>query len=254
MRTPMIAGNWKMYTTYDAAMDLVEALTDELENTDGVEVVLCPPLVWLRAVDEYLEETDLLLGAQNCYPTDEGAFTGEVSAAMLAGLVQYCIVGHSERRAFFGETDALVNEKVQALLRHGIRPICCVGERLEQRSVGDTDAVIATQIDAAFAEIGAEDALRVVVAYEPVWAIGTGLAASAEEANRVCGFIRAEIGRLYGEPTAEGVRILYGGSVGAKNAAELLAQPDIDGALVGGASLRVNDFVAIVRAAMPESA
>ncbi|HEY7908679.1 MAG TPA: triose-phosphate isomerase [Thermomicrobiales bacterium] len=249
MRTPIIAGNWKMHTTYDAAMDLVEALMDELDNVEGAEVVLCPPFPWLLAVAEYLEETPILLGAQDCYWADEGAFTGEVSALMLKDLAQYCIVGHSERRGSFGETDETVNKKVLALLGHGIRPICCVGERLEQREAGETDTFVTGQVRAAFAGVSVEDALNVVVAYEPIWAIGTGRAASAEEANRVLGLIRREIAALYGAQTAEGVRIQYGGSVSGRNAAELMAQPEIDGALVGGASLRADEFAAIVRAA-----
>jgi triosephosphate isomerase len=249
MRTPIIAGNWKMHTTYDGAMDLVEALMDELDNVEGAEVVLCPPFPWLLAVAEYLEETPILLGAQDCYWADEGAFTGEVSALMLKDLAQYCIVGHSERRGLFGETDETVNKKVHALLGHGIRPICCVGERLEQREAGETDPFVTGQVRAAFAGVSVEDALNVVVAYEPIWAIGTGRAASAEEANRVLGLIRAEIASLYGAQTAEGVRIQYGGSVSGRNVAELMAQPEIDGALVGGASLRADEFAAIVHAA-----
>jgi len=254
MRTPIIAGNWKMYTTYDAAMELAETLTDELETVEGAEVVLCPPFVWLLSVAEYLEETDLLLGAQDCYWADEGAFTGEVSAYMLRDIVQYCIVGHSERRAHFGETDETVNMKVRALLSQGIRPICCVGERLEDRDAGETDRVITEQVRAALASVSAEDAFTVVIAYEPVWAIGTGRAATAEEANRVCGLIRAELANLFGPQTAEAIRVQYGGSVNAKNAAELLGQPEIDGALVGGASLRAEEFIAIVRAASVEQA
>lgn len=249
MRTPIIAGNWKMHTTYDGAMDLVEALMDELDNVEGAEVVLCPPFPWLLAVAEYLEETPILLGAQDCYWADEGAFTGEVSASMLKDLAQYCIVGHSERRALFGETDEAVNKKVHALLGHGIRPICCVGERLEQREAGETDSFVTGQVRAAFAGVSEEDALNVVVAYEPIWAIGTGRAATAAEANRVVGVIRKEIAALYGAQTAEGIRIQYGGSVSGRNAAELMAQPEIDGALVGGASLRADEFAAIVRAA-----
>jgi triosephosphate isomerase len=249
MRTPIIAGNWKMHTTYDGAMDLVEALMDELDNVEGAEVVLCPPFPWLLAVAEYLEETPILLGAQDCYWADEGAFTGEVSALMLKDLAQYCIVGHSERRGLFGETDETVNKKVHALLGHGIRPICCVGERLEQREAGETDPFVTGQVRAAFAGVSVEDALNVVVAYEPIWAIGTGRAASAEEANRVLGLIRAEIASLYGAQTAEGIRIQYGGSVSGRNVAELMAQPEIDGALVGGASLRADEFAAIVHAA-----
>ncbi|MGI8856598.1 MAG: triose-phosphate isomerase [Thermomicrobiales bacterium] len=249
MRTPIIAGNWKMHTTYDGAMDLVEALMDELDNIEGAEVVLCPPFPWLLAVAEYLEETPILLGAQDCYWADEGAFTGEVSALMLKDLAQYCIVGHSERRAHFGETDETVNKKVHALLGHGVRPICCVGERLEQREAGETDAFVSGQVRAAFAGVSVEGALDVVVAYEPIWAIGSGRAASPKEANRVAGVIRAEIAALYGAQTAEGVRIQYGGSVSARNVAELMAQPEIDGALVGGASLRADEFATIVRAA-----
>lgn len=250
MRMPIIAGNWKMHTTYDSAMDLVEALMDELDNVEGAEVVLCPPFPWLLAVAEYLEETPILLGAQDCYWADEGAFTGEVSALMLKDLAQYCIVGHSERRAHFGETDETVNKKVHALLGHGIRPICCVGERLTEREADETDAFVTGQVRAAFVDVSPEDALNVVMAYEPIWAIGTGRAATAEEANRVCGLIRTVIAELYGAPTAEGVRIQYGGSVSGRNAAELMAQPDIDGALVGGASLRAEEFAAIVHAAV----
>lgn len=249
MRTPIIAGNWKMHRTYDGAMDLVEALMDELDNVEGAEVVLCPPFPWLLAVAEYLEETPIMLGAQDCYWADEGAFTGEVSALMLKDLAQYCIVGHSERRALFGETDETVNKKVRALLGHGIRPICCVGEQLEQREANGTDAFISGQVRAALAGVSAEEALNVVIAYEPIWAIGTGRAATAEEANRVCGMIRGEVQTLYGAPTAEAVRVQYGGSVSGRNAAELMAQPEIDGALVGGASLRADEFATIVRAA-----
>ena len=254
MRTPIIAGNWKMYTTYDAAMALADTLSKELETVEGAEVVLCPPFIWLALVDEYLEETDLLLGAQDCYWSDEGAFTGEVSAFMLKELVQYCIVGHSERRMQFGETDETVNRKVRALLGHGIRPICCVGERLEQRDAGETDAHIAAQVRAALADVPGEQALNIVIAYEPIWAIGTGRAATAEEANRVCGLIRAELARIFDAQTADAMRVQYGGSVNAKNAAELLGQPEIDGALIGGASLRAEEFIAIVRVATAEPA
>ena len=249
MRTPIIAGNWKMHTTYDGAMDLIEALMDELDNVEGAEVVLCPPFPWLLAVAEYLEETPILLGAQDCHWADACAFTGEVSALMLKDLAHYCIVGHSERRGLFGETDEMVNKKVHALLGHGIRPICCVGERLEQREAGQTDTFVTGQVRAAFAGVSLEDALNIIIAYEPIWAIGSGRAATAVEANRVIGMIRAEIASLYGPQTAEGVRIQYGGSVSGSNAAELMAQPEIDGALVGGASLRADEFAAIVRAA-----
>ncbi len=254
MRTPIIAGNWKMHKTYDGAMDLVEALMDELDTIEGAEVVLCPSFPWLLAVAEYLEETPIFLGAQNCHWADEGAFTGEVSALMLKDLAHYCIVGHSERRALFGETDESVNKKVHALLGHGIRPICCVGERSEAREAGETDTFVTGQVRAAFAGVSTEDALDVIVAYEPIWAIGTGRAATAEEANRVCGLIRNAIAELYGAQTAEGIRIQYGGSVSGRNAAELMAQPEIDGALVGGASLRADEFATIVRAAAERGA
>ncbi len=248
-RTPIIAGNWKMYKTYDGAMDLIEAMIDDLETVEGAEVVLCPPFVWLVAVGDCLEETPVLLGAQDCYWADEGAFTGQVSAAMLKDIVQYCIVGHSERRTLFGELDEWVNKKVRALLVQGIRPIICVGERLEQREAGETDTFVAAQVRAALTDVPVDEAVNIVIAYEPIWAIGTGRAATAAEASRMCGLIRREVASLYGTQTAEAVRVQYGGSVNAKNIAELMAQPDIDGALVGGASLRADEFVAIVRSA-----
>lgn len=245
MRTPIIAGNWKMNTTYDEAMDLVEELVDNLEGkpeVEAVEIVLCPPYLWLFPAAEHLEDTGLILGAQNCNATDRGAFTGEVSAAMLADQCTYVIVGHSERRQYYGETDDDVAAKAQAALRHGLRPIICVGEELAARDAGQTDSVIAQQVSTVFALVTAEQVAECVVAYEPVWAIGSGRAADGAEANRVAALIRATIAGQHGAELADQVRIQYGGSVTDANIAEFIEQSDIDGALVGGASLKAEVF------------
>ena len=246
MRTPIIAGNWKMHATYDEAMDLIEELVDGLEareEIEGLDIVLCPPFLWLFPAAEYLEDTGLLLGAQNCHALDRGAFTGEVSAAMLADQCSYVIVGHSERRTLFGETDEIVAQKASAALRHGLRPIICVGEGLAERDAGQTDAVIARQVDAVFALVETGQVEECVVAYEPVWAIGSGRAADGAEANRVAGLIRATIAGRFGEAAATTVRVQYGGSVTDANIAEFIEQPEIDGALVGGASLKSAAFI-----------
>ncbi len=246
MRTPIIAGNWKMNATYDEAMDLIEELVDGLEGREeieGLDIVLCPPLLWLFPAAEYLEDTGLLLGAQNCHALDRGAFTGEVSAAMLADQCSYVIVGHSERRTLCGETDEIVAQKAAAAMRHGLRPIICVGEGLAERDAGQTDAVIARQIDAVFALVETGQVEECVVAYEPDWAIGSGRAADGAEANRVAGFIRATIAGRFGEAAAATVRVQYGGSVTDANIAEFIEQPEIDGALVGGASLKSEAFI-----------
>ncbi|MFN8513293.1 MAG: triose-phosphate isomerase [Chloroflexia bacterium] len=246
MRTPIIAGNWKMNTTYDEAMDLIEELVDGLESreeTEGLDIVLCPPFLWLFPAAEYLEDTGLLLGAQNCNALDRGAFTGEVSAAMLADQCSYVIVGHSERRTLYGETDEIVAKKAAAALKHGLRPIICVGEGLAERDAGETDAVIARQVDAVFAGIDAGQVEECVVAYEPVWAIGSGRAADGAEANRVAALIRATIAARFGAEQAAEVRVQYGGSVTDANIAEFIGQPEIDGALVGGASLKSDAFI-----------
>ena len=252
MRIPIIAGNWKMNTTYDEAMDLVEELVDGLEASeelDAIDIILCPPFPWLYPTREYLEDTGLQLGAQNCYWLDRGAFTGEVSAAMLADQCSYVIVGHSERRQHFGETDEHVARKAEAALRHGLRPIICVGERLEQRDAGETDAWVAGQVRAAFDLVEPAQVAECVVAYEPIWAIGTGRAADGPEANRVAGLIRAALAERYGAEAAADVRIQYGGSVTGANIAEFISQPEIDGALVGGASLKAADFMRICEVA-----
>ncbi len=252
MRVPIIAGNWKMNTTYDEALDLVEEIVEGLDgrDEDAGEVVICPPFLWLLIVAEYLDGTAIALGAQNCNASDAGALTGEVSAAMLAQQCRYVIVGHSERRQGFGETDADVAAKAAAALRHGLRPIICVGEDLAMRDAGYADAHIAKQVGLAFAEVDARQLAECVVAYEPIWAIGSGRAADGAEANRVAGVIRAALAARFDATGAELVRIQYGGSVTDANIAEFLGQPEIDGALVGGASLKAEVFVRLCRSAV----
>ena len=250
-RTPVIAGNWKMYKDHLEAIQLVQKLAYHLdeEDYDGQEIVVCPPFVALRSVQTLVQSDKLPigLGAQNCHPEDEGAFTGEISAAMLARLdVTYVICGHSERRALFGEADELVNAKIRAVQRHGMRPILCVGEVLEQREAGQATDVVVGQLRASLAGIPIDDPASLVVAYEPVWAIGTGRTATPGDAQDMCAVIRAELASLYDGGTADGVRIQYGGSVKPGNIRALMAEPDIDGALVGGASLSSEDFALIV--------
>ena len=249
MRKSIVAGNWKMNKTPAEAADLARALLKDLAGVAGVDRVLCPPFVALPAVAEVLKGSPLGLGAQNIYWKDSGAFTGEVSPAMLKGWCQYVIVGHSERRQYFGETDGTVNLKAKAALSHELTPIICVGEVLAENEAGQTTAVVTRQTQGAYAGLSAAEALKTVIAYEPVWAIGTGRAATAEGANAVIGQIRAVVAGLFSPEVAAALRIQYGGSVTAANAAELMAQPEIDGALVGGASLKPAEFVAIVKAA-----
>ena len=250
MRTKISAGRGKMKKTPAEAVALAQALIAEIGSVSGVERVIVPPFVALAGVAPVLAGSGIGLGAQNLHWADSGAYTGEVSAPMLKGLCQYVVIGHSERRQYFGETDESVNKKTKAALAHGLTPIVCVGETLTQYEAGETGAVVSGQVRGAYAGISLEDALKTVIAYEPVWAIGTGRAATPEGANSVIAqHIRAVIGELYGADAAASLRIQYGGSVTAANAAELLAQPDIDGALVGGASLKVADFGVIVKAA-----
>jgi triosephosphate isomerase len=246
-RTPLVAGNWKMHTTVREALALVEAMRAELEAIDGVERVLCPPFVSLAPLRERLRGSPIQLGAQNMYCEPKGAFTGEISPVMLAELVEWVILGHSERRQLFGETDALVNRKVHAALAHGLRPILCVGETLAENEAGRTREVVARQLRAGLAGVASLE--RVVIAYEPVWAIGTGRPATPEVANAVMGELRALIAELYGAAAAQELRILYGGSITPENFAGFIAAPEIDGGLVGGASLNPASFVAIVRQA-----
>ncbi|MER3543239.1 MAG: triose-phosphate isomerase [Chloroflexota bacterium] len=248
MRIPIIAGNWKMHKTVAEALELVRELRRGLVEVEGVEVVLCPAFVALAPVAELLKPTKIGLGAQNMFWEDQGAYTGEVSPLMLKDLVQYVILGHSERRRYFGETDEGVNRKVKAALKHGLTPIICVGENLEENEAGRTHAVVERQLRAALCGISAEQARALVIAYEPVWAIGTGKPATGAGANAVIGLtVRGVLADLYGEEVAQTVRVQYGGSVNPQNIAEFVIQPDIDGALVGGASLKAPDFIAIVR-------
>lgn len=244
MRTPIIAGNWKMNTTLEEAQDLVSAMREELHRIRGVDKVLCPPFVSLATIRNMVLGHAISLGAQNMHFQEKGAYTGEVSPLMLAPLCQYVILGHSERRQYFGETDETVNQKVAAALKVGLRPIMCVGERLEENEAGRTQEVVGRQVRGGLAGIASPEAL--VIAYEPVWAIGTGRAATAAQANETIGFIRRVVAQLYGDTFAGGLRIQYGGSVTAQNIAELMRQPEIDGALVGGASLKAQEFVSIV--------
>jgi triosephosphate isomerase len=246
MRTPIIAGNWKMNKTPTEAKALVAALIPLVAGSK-TEVVVCPTAICLQAVKEAIAGTNIKLGAQNMYFKDSGAFTGEISPLMLKDLgVEYVILGHSERRQYFAETDDSVNEKAKAALAHGIKPIICVGESLAQREKGVTNEVVSMQTKLALQGISQEDAVNVVIAYEPIWAIGTGKTATNEEANETIGVIRNTVAQVYGNFTAHNVRIQYGGSMNAGNAAGLMAQPEIDGGLIGGASLKAEDFSKIV--------
>ena len=244
MRIPIIAGNWKMHTTVAEAAELVKAMKEKLHHLAGVEKVLCPPFVSLTTVKELVKGTSIKLGAQNMYFEHSGAYTGEVSPVMLVGLCEFVILGHSERRGYFGETDQLVNKKVKAALGTGLIPIICVGESLEQNNAGETIAVITRQVKAAFDGIASPRGT--VMAYEPIWAIGTGKAATGSQANATIKVIRDTVAQIYGDSVAKSIRIQYGGSVNSANIAEFVKQPEIDGALVGGASLKAPDFLGIV--------
>ena len=248
-RKTIIAGNWKMNKTATATKAFAEEFKALLPKSKWCDVVLCVPAVDIAAALRAFKDSRVAIGAQNVHFESSGAYTGEVSAPMLADLgVRYVIVGHSERRALFGETDAIVNRKVRAALGAGLNPIICVGESLEQREMGVTMELIALQVKSALAGVSGEQARRCVIAYEPIWAIGTGKTATSEQAQEVCEAIRGVIRKMYGARPARAVSILYGGSMNAKNAEELLAQPDIDGGLIGGASLKPADFAAIVKA------
>jgi len=250
MRQPFVAGNWKMYKTVAEARQLVSELLPGLQALKGVERVLCPPFTTLLAVSALLEGTEIGLGAQNLHWEAAGAFTGEVSPPMVAELCRYVILGHSERRTYFNETDATVNRKLKAALAHGLIPIVCVGETLSEYEAGQTSEVVRRQIKLGLAELATASAGSLVIAYEPVWAIGTGKASTGTGANAVVAdVIRSALKEMFGEIVAQSIRVLYGGSVKADNAAEFFGQPEIDGALVGGASLKVAEFVAIVQAA-----
>ncbi len=250
MRTPLVAANWKMNKTVEEARSLVYAMSARLRELKGVEKVLCPPFTSLLAVHALLEGSGLGLGAQNMYWEEKGAYTGEVSPLMVKELCQYVIIGHSERRAYFGETDETVNKKIRAAQKYDLTPIFCVGETLEQYEAKQTADVVSRQVKLGLDDIDSAFAPRVVVAYEPVWAIGTGRASSGPNANDVVGnVIRGALREMYGNDVAQAIRVLYGGSVTGANAAEFFGQAEIDGALVGGASLKPDDFIAITQAA-----
>jgi len=245
MRVPMIAANWKMNTTLSEAIELVNEMRQELDLIDNVDKVICPPFISLATVRKLIKGSSIKLGAQNLYYEEKGAYTGEISPMMLADLCEFVIIGHSERRQYFNYTGEVVSKKVQAALKFGIKPILCIGEKLEENEAGQTEAVITEQLGAALA--GIEDISQLTIAYEPVWAIGTGLAATGEQSNNICGLIRRYISQQFDQRSAQNLRILYGGSVTADNTAEFMQQPEIDGALVGGACIRADQFVSIIR-------
>lgn len=246
MRQPLIAGNWKMNKTAAEGQALARAIREGLQ-TDHVEVVLCPPFTAIPAVHAVLQGSPIRLGAQNVHWEDAGAFTGEISPVMLKEWCQYVIIGHSERRGYFHEDDEMIRRKVAAALRHGLTPILCVGETLAQREAGETGAVVATQTRRALEGLSPEQAAGIVIAYEPVWAIGTGRAATGTDAEEVIRrWVRGTLEEMFGAEVAQRVRVLYGGSVTPENIAEFVCHPAIDGALVGGASLKAETFLGIV--------
>ena len=249
LRKAVIAGNWKMNKTPAEAKELIAAIAPLVKDA-GCEVIACTPFVDLSAAQEAAAGTNIQIGAENCHWEMSGAYTGEISAQMLSSMgVNIVIIGHSERRQYFGETDVTVQRRVRAALDAGLTVILCVGETLEQREQGITSELVAMQTKIALGGVSAEELKRVIIAYEPVWAIGTGKTATAQQANEVCHTIREVIADLYGKDAADAFTIQYGGSMNAGNAAELLAQPDVDGGLIGGASLKPNDFATIVKAA-----
>jgi triosephosphate isomerase len=244
MRIPFIAGNWKMNTTATEAERLVLEMLEKLDRIKGVEKVLCPPFVSLVAISMMLQGSSIKLGAQNMYFEAKGAYTGEISPLMLKELCEFVILGHSERRWYFGETDEIVNRKVKAALVNKLKPILCIGERLEENEAGKTEEIVNRQLRGALD--GIEPVRDLVIAYEPVWAIGTGKAASGKQAAATIQFIRDVVAKLWNKGIAQDLRILYGGSVTGANIAEFISLPEIDGALVGGASLKAEEFVSIV--------
>ena len=249
LRKAVIAGNWKMNKTPAEAKELIAAIAPLVKDA-GCEVIACTPFVDLSAAQEAAQGTNIQIGAENCHWEKSGAYTGEISAEMLASMgVNIVIIGHSERRQYFGETDVTVQKRVRAALDAGLTVILCVGETLEQREQGITSELVAMQTKIALGGVSEEELKRIIIAYEPVWAIGTGKTATAQQANEVCHTIREVIGAVYSQAAADGITIQYGGSMNAGNAAELLAQPDVDGGLIGGASLKPNDFATIVKAA-----
>jgi len=249
MRTPFVAGNWKMNKAPDAAAAFVREIAPGLNAIDGIDIAVCPPFLAIPAVAQVLAGTKVGVGAQNMYYEAAGAYTGEISPTMLQGLCRYVILGHSERRALFGETDEGVNKKIKAALEHNLTPIVCVGESLAQNEAGETQSFVSGQVRAAFAGLDSWQAAVCVVAYEPIWAIGTGRSATAQQAGDIIRTsVRDVLADMFGNDTAQAIRIQYGGSVTEDNIADYMGQPDIDGALVGGASLKAS-FIDLVRAA-----
>jgi len=251
MRKKFVAGNWKMNKTAAEAQQLVKDLIPGLSGLDSIDRVVCPPFTALYPLAELLKGTGIGLGAQNLFWEASGAYTAEVAPAMVAELCEYVIIGHSERRQYFGETDETVNKRVKAALEIGLNPIVCIGETLEENQAGKTAEIVSRQVRGGLADLTPEDGAILVVAYEPVWAIGTGLAATPEDANAIHrDVVRKSLADLFGEDVAQGIRIQYGGSVKPDNAVDFFAQSDIDGALVGGASLKADSFIAIAKAAV----
>ena len=252
MRKKIVAGNWKMNLSFQEADELLDELMGELEKVElprDEQVVVCTPFPYLEMASDYANDSYFMVGAQDVSTHEKGAYTGEVSAAMLESCeIDYCIVGHSERRAYHGETDAMVATKVDQLLAHGLKPIVCVGEVLEEREAGRQLDVVKTQVEGGLFHLGAEQMKEVVIAYEPVWAIGTGKTATTDQAQEIHAHIRALLAEKYGREVADEISILYGGSCKPTNAKELFACPDIDGGLIGGASLKAQDFMGIVTA------
>ncbi len=246
MRRPMMAGNWKMNKTPGEAVHLAHAIVAAVDGVSNVDCVICPPFIALSTVQLALQGTGVSLGAQNIHWAENGAYTGEISAPMLKDLASYVIIGHSERRQYFGETDSSVNKKIHTAFAHSLTPILCVGESLTQNQASETQAVVSGQVNAALQGLSAEQIALLVIAYEPIWAIGTGLAATAEQAGDICGLVRNVVAELYGQEVADTVRMLYGGSTNEKNIGEIMQQPDIDGALIGGASLKAESYGAMV--------
>ena len=251
MRKPIIAGNWKMYKSFDEAVSFVDSVLDKIPSNEKVDAVICAPAIYLPTLVQVASESDLAIGAQNMHYENEGAFTGEISPAQLASIkADYVILGHSERREYFNETDEAINKKVKAALAHNIVPIICCGETLEEREAGTTEKIVAAQVTAALEGFTAQEVEHMVIAYEPIWAIGTGKTATADDANQVCGAIRSVVENLYNAETAQAIRIQYGGSVKPENIVELLSKEHIDGALVGGASLQAESYLKLLEAAV----
>lgn len=249
LRKAVIAGNWKMNNTRVETKSLIEALIPAVKDAD-CGVVVCVPFTNLETAINLTKGTNIKVGAQNCHFEAKGAFTGEISASMLTEMgVEYVVIGHSERRQYFGETDVTVNKRLKAAVAAGLTVILCVGEMLEDRENGVTDELVAMQTKIALGGVSREDLSKIIIAYEPVWAIGTGKTATADQANEVCAVIRATVEKLYDKEAADAMTVQYGGSMNAGNAAELLGKPDVDGGLIGGASLKAPDFAAIVEAA-----